>query len=156
MDIFGEAKADLKSRGVDQWQNGYPDRSAAEADIKAGVSYVSERGGKIAATAAISFEKENCYEHLTGGRWLIPCERKYAVIHRIAASAGAKRKGAASELLDHAVSLCRKAGAESIKIDTHRDNKVMQRWLEKHGFIYCGCVKLDDGGERIAFEKLIL
>lgn len=154
--IFNGAKADLKSRGVDQWQDGYPNRDIIEADIKNGVSYVSEHGGIIAASAVISFEKEKCYEALTGGRWLRPCDKNYAVIHRIAASPGEKRTGAASELLDYAVSLCRKNKAGSIKIDTHRDNKVMRQWLEKHGFIYCGLVKLEDGGERIAFEKIIL
>ena len=31
----------------------------------------------------------------------------------------------------------------------------MQRLLEKSGFKYCGIIYLEDGNERIAFEKII-
>ena len=43
--------------------------------------------------------------------------------------------------------------AESIRIDTHRDNIPMQKMLNKNGFIYCGIIYLLDGKERFAFEK---
>lgn len=156
MQMINAAKVGLKNRGVNQWQDGYPDKNVIEADIKKGVSYVSERGGEIAASAVISFEKEKCYEGITEGEWLKPCKSSYAVIHRIVASEEYQRTGAATELLNYAVSLCKRHGAESIKIDTHRDNKVMRQWLGKQGFVCCGAVRLEDGGERIAFEKLIL
>ena len=39
--------------------------------------------------------------------------------------------------------------------DTHRGNKIMQRVLEKNGLVYRGIIYLEDGGERLAFEKLL-
>ena len=43
----------------------------------------------------------------------------------------------------------------SIKIDTHKDNISMQKLLEKNDFKYCGIIYLEDGSQRIAFEKII-
>ena len=31
----------------------------------------------------------------------------------------------------------------------------MQNLLKKNGFSYCGVIYLEDGGKRIAFEKII-
>ena len=39
------------------------------------------------------------------------------------------------------------------KIDTHRDNKVMQNLLKKNGFSYCGIICLNDCSERLAYQK---
>ena len=41
----------------------------------------------------------------------------------------------------------------NLRIDTHRDNYVMQRLLEKNGFVRCGLIDLREGGERIAYQK---
>ena len=44
-------------------------------------------------------------------------------------------------------------GIKNIKIDTHEDNLIMQKLLEKNSFKYCGVIYLLDGSKRIAFEK---
>ena len=42
--------------------------------------------------------------------------------------------------------------AVHLRIDTHENNKVMQRALEKQGFERCGIIYVPDGTPRIAFE----
>ena len=42
----------------------------------------------------------------------------------------------------------------NIRIDTHRDNIIMQHNLAKHGFTYCGIIFLANGDERLAFQKI--
>ena len=42
-----------------------------------------------------------------------------------------------------------------VRIDTHRDNETMLHLIEKNGFIRCGIIIVDDGTERIAFQKKI-
>ena len=37
MDLFAEARATIASLGIDQWQNGYPDRETVMRDIESGV-----------------------------------------------------------------------------------------------------------------------
>ena len=66
-----------------------------------------------------------------------------------------KGKGIAGAMMEAVEALCRERGVRSIKNDTHRDNKSMQRFQAKAGFEYCGIIYLADGAERIAFEKLI-
>jgi len=40
-----------------------------------------------------------------------------------------------------------------LRIDTHRDNKIMQHNLTKHGFSYCGVIYLASGDERLAYQR---
>ena len=61
----------------------------------------------------------------------------------------------AGEILKVIEKICLERDIHDIKIDTHRDNKSMQRFLEKQGFTRCGVVYLKDKSERIGFEKLI-
>jgi len=43
----------------------------------------------------------------------------------------------------------------NIRIDTHRDNKIMQHNILKHGFTYCGIIYLLSGDERLAYQKVV-
>ena len=43
--------------------------------------------------------------------------------------------------------------SDNIRIDTHRDNVIMRHLLEKHGFKYCGIIYLENGDERLAYQK---
>jgi len=36
----------------------------------------------------------------------------------------------------------------NIRIDTHRDNRIMQHVISKYGFTYCGIIYLANGDER--------
>ena len=40
----------------------------------------------------------------------------------------------------------------NVRVDTHRDNKVMQHILTKYGFQRCGIIYVKNGTERIAYQ----
>ena len=80
------------------------------------------------------------------GEWLN--DEPYAVIHRMASNG--KQKGISTECLKWAFAHC-----DNIRIDTHRDNIVMQNLLKKHGFKQCGIIYISNGTERIAFHKIV-
>ena len=40
----------------------------------------------------------------------------------------------------------------NIRIDTHHDNLVMQKVLNKHGFMKCGVIYLKNGNPRLAYH----
>ena len=42
-----------------------------------------------------------------------------------------------------------------VHLDTHRDNKIMQHIILKHGFTYCGIIYLLSGDERFAYQKMV-
>ena len=43
---------------------------------------------------------------------------------------------------------------QNLRIDTHRDNRIMRHCIEKTGFKYCGIIYLENGDERLAFQKI--
>ena len=153
MNIINQAKRYFKENKIDQWQNGYPNEETIQNDIKNNNSYVLESDNKIIATAMVSFEEDNTYKNIYEGQWL--SNSKYGVIHRIAVEEKIKGNGTASKIIKFVEDLCKDNEANSIRIDTHKDNISMQRLIEKNGFKYCGIIYLEDGSERIAFEKAI-
>ena len=60
-----------------------------------------------------------------------------------------------SVLLKEIGRLCLEGNFAVIRVDTHRDNRTMQRLLRKNGFCYCGIIYLEDKSERLAFEKIL-
>ena len=154
MEIIEQGSAYLKSDGVDQWQNGYPNEAVIKEDIENGYGYVLESEGKVVGTVALSFDGEPFYDEIYNGRWQTEGE-DFLVIHRMAVSDDARGTGAASEMLHQAEQLCIQHEVYSIRIDTHEDNYAMQRLIQKNDFQYSGIVILGDEGMRLAFEKML-
>lgn len=155
MRIIADAQADFRARGIDQWQNGYPNEQVIRGDIERGESYVVTRGGQVVATAMITFAPDPNYATIYDGEWLLPAAACYATIHRIAVALSARGQGLAEWIVGQAERMCRKRGADSLRIDTHRDNRSMQRVAEKCAMTHCGTIFLADGAERLAYEKIM-
>lgn len=153
MKIIKKSQAYFKSQGIDQWQNNYPNPQVIQNDINNNHGYVLVKGNEIIATIAISFDGESTYEEIHEGKWL--SENDYAVIHRVAVDDNYKGLGIGSNIISEVEKLCLEKDIKSIKVDTHEENKSMQRLLEKCGFKYCGIIYLEDGDKRIAFEKTL-
>ena len=154
MRLINQAKAYMKEQGIDQWQNGYPNEGEIAVDIAKGYSYVMEENGKIIGTMAVLFDGEPTYDKIYEGAWKADGE-PYAAIHRVAVDAECKGQGIAGAMIAEVEKMCREKGVRSMKNDTHRDNQSMQRMQAKNGFEYCGVIYLEDGAERIAFEKIV-
>lgn len=130
-----------------QWGTSYPSRGLVESDIESGCSYVCEEHQNVIATFYYRFGADDSYRRIFGGDWLD--ESPYGVVHRI--TSDGTIRGAGSFCLDWALSQC-----GNLRIDTHRDNRVMQHVLKKKRFTRCGIIYLEDGGERIAYQKKIV
>jgi Cof subfamily protein (haloacid dehalogenase superfamily) len=155
MRIIADAQADFRARGIDQWQNGYPNEAAIRGDIERGESYVVIRGEQIVATAMITFAPDPNYAVIYDGEWLLAAPKSYATIHRISVDLAERGQGIAEWIVGQTERMCRKRGADSLRIDTHRDNRSMQRVAEKNGMTLCGIIHLADGAERLAYEKIM-
>ncbi len=159
--IMDEAKAYLRESGVDQWQNGYPNREAVLADMAAGRGWVFDcvDDGCLAGYECISMEPEACYPGIDGA-WLTGGEN-YAVIHRTMAAAKYRGTRLATEMFSFAEELAAGMGRASVRVDTHRDNKPMNRLCEKRGYKYCGVVDIGATNQtegdplRNGYEKLL-
>ncbi len=153
VEIIELSKKYLKETKVDQWQDGYPAKEDLRRDIESGSSYVLTNKDEIVATTVISLDGESTYNSIFNGEWIT--NEDYIVMHRVAVHDKYKGKGIFKELIKEAEILALNKGISSIKIDTHRDNISMQRAVVKNDFKKCGIIYLEDGSERIAFEKVL-
>ncbi len=145
MAIYARARQFMAEHGnPNQWGTIKPAREQIITDIEQGNSYVCVENEEIAATFYYKEGVDPTYVKIYDGAWVN--DAPYGVVHRIA-SAGTV-KGAGSFCLNWAFSQC-----GNLKIDTHQDNIVMQNTLKKNGFVYCGIIHLEDGDERLAYQK---
>lgn len=153
MNIIKQAQKYLKEQGIDQWQDNYPNYETINNDIKNNNGYVLLNDNTIIGTVTIIFDGEKTYDTIYNGRWITNGE--YATIHRIAVDSNYKGLGISSIILKNIEEISLQKNMHSIRVDTHRANISMQRFLNKNGFKYCGIIYLEDKKERIAFEKII-
>lgn len=144
--IFIHARKQMAINGnPTQWGNDRPSMELVKKDIVEGNSYVVLNDGRITATFAYIIGIEPTYLDIDGA-WLN--DEPYGTIHRIASLN--EVKGIFDFVIDY-VSGYR----TDIRIDTHRDNRIMLHLIEKNGFERCGIIIVDDGTERIAFQKRV-
>ena len=151
--IIKEAQNYLKDRGIDQWQNNYPNTASISNDINQHNAYVLLKDNLIVGTVAAILGPDQTYKAIYDGEWLT--SGAYGVIHRMAVNPKYHGLGLASMMIQQVEKMWKDKGISSIRIDTHTQNSGMQRLLAKNGFEYCGIIYLEDGNKRIAFEKIL-
>ena len=145
MKIYERARKFMAEHGnPNQWPPSYPPRDQVEEDIREGHMFLCMADERIAAVFYYRLGEDPTYRVIMDGQW--KCDGEYGVVHRIAS--GGCVGGAGSFCLQWAWEQC-----GNLKIDTHRDNVVMQNLLKKNGFEYCGIVCLRQGEERLAYQK---
>ena len=149
--VFEAAKAIMRADGNhDQWgAPGFPGDALLLRDIARGGGFVisSEAEGEVEKSIVAYFallpSPEPTYDVIDGA-WLT--DGPYGVIHRIASYP--EVHGIFSAVIDFAA-----ARYPHLRIDTHRDNRIMQHLIDMAGFTYCGVIWLEDGTERLAYER---
>ena len=145
MEVLDAAKKIMRDSGnMGQWINGYPSEAVVLHDMAKGWGHVVEDEGRITGYFAFMESPEPTYAEIFGGEWLedtLP----YHVIHRIGSFP--EVHGVFSSIIQWC-----KSKDPNLRIDTHRDNHIMQHNILKHGFIYCGIIYLESGDERLAYQ----
>lgn len=145
-EIYAAARDFMREQGnLDQWKTHHPAHELLVGDIEAGRLFVCEEDGEILGVFYFAIGEDPTYLVIEDGAWL--SDKPYGVIHRIAVAA--RGRGVAAFCFDHCF-----AEWPNIRIDTHRDNLPMQRALEKSGFVRCGIIYLENGEERVAYQKI--
>lgn len=154
--ILDEARRTIAALGINQWQDGYPNRESIEADLAKDYSYVLVNDGHVIGTFALIPDGEPLYDVIENGHWTTGDDsRNYNAVHRVAIAVASRGSGASTKLVQFAADLSRMAGKVSVRIDTHEGNRVMRRMLEKHGFVHCGTIYLANGDPRVAYELVV-
>lgn len=149
MAVLAVAREKMRRSGnANQWINGYPTEQAVIADIQCNGGLVVEDCGNIVAYFAFLPSPEPTYACIYDGEWLddtLP----YHVVHRMGSLDTVH--GIFNAVMDYCFSC-----DTNMRIDTHRDNKIMRNLLLEHGFHYCGIIYLQGGDERLAYQRLTI
>ena len=147
MKIYKEARQTMAESGnPNQWTDGHPRQEIIEKDIEVGHSYVCENNNRVVAVFYFDTTPDPTYIKIDGA-W--KNNDTYGVVHRIARATNDDSKGAGAFCLNW----CFQQIA-NVRIDTHKDNAPMLKLLKNLGYEYCGIIWLDNGDERLAFQKI--
>lgn len=147
MEIFAIARRFMAATGnPNQWPDTYPSTEQLTDDIDSGDSYICIENGIMVATFVLRGGNDPTYDIIYEGAWLN--DNPYATIHRIASNG--QVKGIFNTVMEFALN-----SYSTIRIDTHRDNRVMQTIVAKAGFSYCGIIHCWNGEERLAYQYSI-
>lgn len=142
LEVFKIAREFMKATGnPHQWGVNYPSKEILKEDISLNRLFVFEEKNEILGAFVYFNGIEPTYNKIDGS-WRD--NSPYGVIHRVANSG--KIKGMVQKIVEFTKNT-------HLRIDTHKDNLVMQHVLEKNGFYPCGIIYLSDGQERIGYEK---
>ena len=155
MEVIEDAKLYLKEQGIDQWQDGFPTKELIVEDIIMRESFVFVEEEEIVGYICVNLGEEPNYNTIYDGAWKLEGS-DFGTIHRTALKSDFRGKGVSLRMFFLAEQLCVKKAKQSIRIDTHRDNQLMQHLCVKYGYEYCGTILLDrNNARRIAYEKLL-
>ena len=144
--IYAHARQFMRETGnPNQWGDIHPLRELIEEDIRLGRSYICEENGEPVGVFAFIVGEDPTYNVIENGQWL--SDAPYGTIHRLASNGRAK--GVAKACF----AFCR-AHLPHLRIDTHEDNKIMQKAVADFGFRYCGVIYVRDRSPRLAYEYM--
>lgn len=144
-EIYSYARGFMKANGnPTQWGDTYPRHSVLLEDIVKRRLYVIEND-EIDAVFVCEVSEDETYSFIEG-EW--KDDGVYSVIHRIASREGFH--GALKEAIAFASTL-----APAVRVDTHKDNKIMNSALIKAGFAFCGIIYTYDNTPRNAYSKIV-
>ncbi len=145
--VIAAAKTIMRSSGnMEQWAGNYPAPEDLLRDMEREAGRVCVQDGRVVGYFAFIPGPDPTYAKIYEGAWLedtLP----YHVIHRIASYPDVHG-------IFHAIMAYGFAHTRNIRIDTHRDNRIMQHNILKHGYSYCGIIYLEDGAERLAYQRV--
>ncbi|MCR5678049.1 MAG: N-acetyltransferase [Agathobacter sp.] len=136
----------IRMGNPNQWKRTKPTAEQIRTDIDQGICHVIYDESGIHGVFALCLGDDPTYKIIEGGQWLN--QNPYVTIHRIAGDQ------TVHGILRAAIDECNQY-EDNIRIDTHKDNKVMQQALTKYGFKHCGVIYLLNGEPREAYQKVL-
>ncbi len=172
--VFAAARDFMRKNGnPNQWGQNRPTPDEVVNSIRGRDCYVVERETEdgrraVCGTFVVRFGPDPMYAKIEDGGWL--SDEPYMTIHALASDGTVRgifdiARGFAEAHPSRFLAGQLPDGPDGgpaapdepvrfLRVDTHRDNLVMQRKFLGSGFTYCGIVHMViDGTERLAYEK---
>lgn len=144
MQIYETAREFMIRNGnPTQWEDGYPQRELVGEDIRTGICRVICDGETPCGVFAFLEDEDPWYRRIEDGQW--SNDEPYVAIHRIGSDG--TRHGIFRCAADYA-----KAHCDNVRIDTHKNNHIMQKLITGAGFTHCGTIFVVGNSPRIAYQ----
>ena len=148
--VIRASVADMRSRGIFQWNDSYPTRGIVEADARAGTLYVCRGDGVVVAGMCLNSVQSPEWSSMP---WR-DAEGSALVVHRVCVHPAWQRQGLARRLMDFAEGFGVARGFTSIRLDANLGNEGALALYEQRGYRRVGRVTFPDRPLPFAcFEK---
>lgn len=144
LEIYAIARENMKKNGnPTQWGNSYPTKAIIEEHLAKEQLYAYVVDDQVCGVFAFVYGEDASYTYIEEGEWLN--DEEYATLHIVASSG--EQHGVFEQICNFAKERC-----GNIRIDTHYDNTIMQKCIEKQGFVSCGRIYVRNHSPRKAYQ----
>jgi len=141
--LLRDCVTDMQARGLDQWDDVYPDRATLTSDIQAGSLYLAARAGTVPLLGALTINQRQEPEYAEVA-WQILVE-PIAVVHRLMVHPTAQRTGLGRFLMRFAEGEAHRLGCRAIRLDTMDANARALALYRALGYREAGGVRFRKG-----------
>ena len=128
--LIQQAKYEMESHGIYQWDDIYPERKDFEEDIDKQTLYLAYLNDNLVALYVISDE---CDEQYQNGQWRYDEKTSY-ILHRFCVSPVFQNQGIGKTVLHHVEEQIKAMGYQSVRLDTFTENPFAQRLYLHNGY----------------------
>jgi GNAT superfamily N-acetyltransferase len=136
MELIRRCKEDMRSQGIFQWDEIYPNLGVIENDARVGSLFVIREGDECVAAVCLNDVEAPEYASVS---WRYS-RGPVLVVHRLCVDPGRQGRGLARMLMDFAERLAAERGCASIRLDTYTGNPRAMALYERRGYERAGQV----------------
>ncbi|MBO0962785.1 GNAT family N-acetyltransferase [Neobacillus sp. MM2021_6] len=150
--LYTDITADLRRKGIKQWDRLYPNRFIIKTDIKNGHLFGLSADKKILGAVVVDTNESKKYQEL---KWEDEDGRPL-LIHRLAVHPDYQGKGYGKQLLQFAEDYAHRNGYSSIRLDVFSLNSGAVKMYERAGYQERGMIRFPfRAAPYLCFEKII-
>ena len=139
--LYGAAAQDMWEKGIDQWDEYYPDREILTEDVESGDMTLGFLDGQLACAWVVNREYDPEYEL---GAW-DHTEGDFCVLLRLCVNPAMQGRGLARQAMARMEKNALEQGFDSVRLDVFSQNLHAQRLYEKLGYRRTGEVRFRKG-----------
>jgi ribosomal protein S18 acetylase RimI-like enzyme len=135
--FYSEITANLREKGVYQWDRYYPNRFIIKGDLKQGNLFGMHEGIQLVGAIVLDTKESKKYKNL---QWA-DIDGKPLVIHRLGVHPMYQGNGLGKRLLQFAEEFALKHGHSSIRLDVYSGNPGALALYERTGYREVGAIR---------------
>ena len=139
--LYAAAARDMRDRGIDQWDEYYPDREILSEDVESGDMVLGLLDGELACAYVVN---RDCDPEYASGAWA-HAQGRFCVLHRLCVNPAMQGKGLARQAMARMEKTAREQGFDSVRLDVFSQNLHAQRLYEGLGYRRTGEVRFRKG-----------